>query len=407
MITKEIIKEVIALQRESLNNAEIGTPREEQKELTILDSFALIITGVRRCGKSTLLHQLIKKQKKAYYLNLEDPRLEGFSLSDFNKIEAIMEEMYGKGGIYFFDEIQNIPQWEKYIRYLVDKKEKVIITGSNADLLSRELGTRLTGRNLRYELFPFSFKEFLNLKKAEPSIDSFKEYLFQGGFPEFLKKNTPTIFHDLLSDIIMKDIAVRFNIKNTEMLKKIAIFLISNVGTEFSYNSIKKMLDIKSVQSVIDYVSFFENAYLMFSVPRFSYSFKQQQINPKKAYSIDNGFSNNNSASFSKDLGKMLENIVFLALRRRYENIFYFQEKKECDFIIKEREKITKAIQICYNLTEQNKEREFNGLLEALNKFKLKEGLILTYNQDDHFEIKGKTIKVLPVWKWLLKKDNL
>jgi len=402
MITKEIIKEVITLQRESLNKAEIGTPREEQKELTILDSFALIITGVRRCGKSTLLHQLIKKQKKAYYLNLEDPRLEGFSLSDFNKIEAIMEEMYGKGGIYFFDEIQNIPQWEKYIRYLVDKKEKVVITGSNADLLSRELGTRLTGRNLRYELFPFSFKEFLNLKKADPSIDSFKDYLFQGGFPEFLKKNTPTIFHDLLSDIIMKDIAVRFNIKNIEMLKKIAIFLISNVGTEFSYNSIKKMLEIKSVQSVIDYVSFFENAYLIFSVPRFSYSFKQQQINPKKAYSIDNGFSNNNSASFSKDLGKMLENIVFLALRRRYDNIFYFQEKKECDFVIKEGEKVTRAIQVCFNLKEETKDREIYGLFDALKEFKLNEGLILTYNQDDHFEIEGKTIKVLPVWKWLL-----
>jgi len=404
MLNNELITEVINLQRESLDKSEIGTPREEQKELTILDSFALIITGVRRCGKSTLLHQLIKKQKKAYYLNLEDPRLEGFDLGDFNKIEAIMKEMYGKGGTYFFDEIQVIPQWERYIRYLVDKKEKVVLTGSNAALLSKELGTKLTGRHLDYELFPFSFKEFLDLKKLEPSLESFKEYFFQGGFPEFLKKNTPTIFHDLLSDIIMKDIAIRFNIKNIETLRKIAIFLISNVGKEFSYNSIKKMFEIKSVQSVIDYICFFENAYLMFSVPRFSYSFKQQQVNPKKAYSIDNGFSNFNSASFSKDNGKMLENLVFLALRRTHKDIFYFQDKKECDFLIKEKEKITQAIQVCYHLTEQNKNRELNGLFEALNKFKLNEGLILTYNQDDHFEIKGKKIKVLPVWKWLLEK---
>jgi len=403
MITKETITEVITLQRDALDKAEIGTPREEQKELTILDSFALIITGVRRCGKSTLLHQLIKKQKRAYYLNLEDPRLGGFDLSDFNKIEAIMEEMYGKGGTYFFDEIQNIPQWEKYVRYLVDKKEKVVLTGSNAALLSKELGTRLTGRHLSFELFPFSFKEFLNLKKLEPSLESFKEYFFQGGFPEFLKKDNPTILHDLLSDIIMKDIAVRFNIKNTETLKKIAVFLISNVGKEFSYSSIKKMFDIKSVQSVIDYICFFENAYLMFSMPRFSYSFKQQQVNPKKAYSIDNGFSNINSASFSKDNGKMLENLVFLALRRKYKDIFYFQEKKECDFVIKEKEKITHAIQVCYNLNEENKDREINGLLEALKEFKIKEGLILTYKQDDEFKIEDKTIKVLPVWKWLLK----
>lgn len=406
MITRDTIIEVIKLQRESLDKAEIGTPREEQKELIILDSFALIITGVRRCGKSTLLHQLIKKQKKAYYLNLEDPRLEGFELSDFNKIEAIMEEMYGKGGVYFFDEIQSIPQWERYIRYLVDKKEKVVLTGSNVALLSKELGTRLTGRHLDYELFPFSFKEFLNLKKVEPSLESFKEYLFQGGFPEFLKKNTPTILHDLLSDIIMKDIAIRFNIKNTEILRKIAVFLITNVGKEFSYNSIKKMLDIKSVQSVIDYISFFEDAYLLFSIPRFSYSFKQQQVNPKKAYSIDNGFSNNNSASFSKDNGKMLENLVFLALRRKHKGIFYFQEKKECDFVIKEKEKIIQAIQVCYDLTEQNKDREINGLLESMKEFKLKEGLILTYEQDDEFKIEDKTVKVIPVWKWLTREEN-
>jgi hypothetical protein len=404
MIDKETIKQVIALQRESLNKAEIGTPREEQKELDILDSFAIVITGVRRCGKSTLLHQLIKKQKKSYYLNLEDPRLGGFDLSDFNKIEEIMEEMYGRGGIYFFDEIQNIPQWERYIRYLVDKKEKVVLTGSNASLLSKELGTKLTGRHLNYELFPFSFKEFLSLKKVEPSLDSFKDYLFQGGFPEFLKKNTSTILHDLLSDIIMKDIAIRFNIKNTEILRKIAVFLISNVGTEFSYNSIKKMFDIKSVQSVIDYICFFENAYLIFNVPRFSYSFKQQQINPKKVYSIDNGFSSNNSASFSKDAGKMLENLVFLALRKKHKNIFYFREKRECDFVIKEKEKITKAIQVCYDLNEETKDREINGMLEALKEFNLNQGLILTYKQNDEFKIEDKTIKVLPVWKWLLEK---
>ena len=404
MIDKETIKQVIALQRESLNKAEIGTPREEQKELDILDSFAIVITGVRRCGKSTLLHQLIKKQKKSYYLNLEDPRLGGFDLSDFNKIEAIMEEMYGRGGIYFFDEIQNIPQWERYIRYLVDKKEKVVLTGSNASLLSKELGTKLTGRHLNYELFPFSFKEFLSLKKVEPSLDSFKDYLFQGGFPEFLKKNTSTILHDLLSDIIMKDIAIRFNIKNTEILRKIAVFLISNVGTEFSYNSIKKMFDIKSVQSVIDYICFFENAYLIFNVPRFSYSFKQQQINHKKVYSIDNGFSSNNSASFSKDAGKMLENLVFLALRKKHKNIFYFREKRECDFVIKEKEKITKAIQVCYDLNEETKDREINGMLEALKEFNLNQGLILTYKQNDEFKIEDKTIKVLPVWKWLLEQ---
>ncbi|MBI2044623.1 ATP-binding protein [Candidatus Pacearchaeota archaeon] len=402
MISKETIKNVITSQRDFLDSSEQGILREKGREMKIEDSFALIITGVRRCGKSTLMNQLLKKQKKGYYLNLEDPRLGGFDFSDFNKVEAIMKELYGEGGVYFFDEIQNVPGWERFIRYLVDRKEKVVLTGSNASILSKELGTKLTGRHLSVELFPFSFEEFLSLKKQEPSIKSFEEYLIKGGFPEYLKKENPEVLHELLTDIVMKDIAARFGIKNTAILNKIVIYLISNVGKEFSYNSIKKMFEIKSVKSVIDYISFFENAYLVFTLPRFSYSYKQQQVNPKKVYSIDNGFSSNNSASFSKDQGKLLENLVFLSLRKRYKNIFYFQEKNECDFVIKEKDKITKAVQVCFDLNEDNKDREINGLLEALEKFNLKDGIILTYKQDDEFNIKNKKIKVLPVWKWLL-----
>ncbi len=402
MITVETIKEVILSQRANLDKLEIGTSRENEKEVHITESFALIVTGVRRCGKSTFLHQLIKKQKKAYYLNLEDPRLEGFDLSDFNKVETIMKELYGEGGAYFFDEIQNIPKWEKFVRYLVDKKERVVISGSNASLLSRELGTKLTGRHLQAEMFPFSFNEFIDFRKSNASLDLFEEYFAMGGFPEFLKKKDPTILHELFSDIVMKDIAVRFGIKNRNILNKIAVFLISNAGKEFSYNSIKKMLEIKSVQSVIDYISYFEDAYLVFTIPRFSYSYKKQQVNPKKVYSIDNGFSKNNSVSFSKDKGKMLENLVFLSLRKIYREIFYFQEKKECDFIIKRNEKIIEALQVCYDLNEDNKEREIHGLMEALEKFKLKEGLILTYNQTDEFDVRGIKLKVIPVWKWLI-----
>ncbi|MBS3099820.1 ATP-binding protein [Candidatus Pacearchaeota archaeon] len=405
MLSKEILSNVIISQREFLDSLEQGTIREKSREINIEDSFALIITGVRRCGKSTLLYQLLKKQKKGYYLNLEDPRLGGFDFSDFNKVEMIMKEIYGNGGIYFFDEIQVIPEWERFVRYLVDKKEKVVLTGSNASILSRELGTKLTGRHISIELFPFSFREFLNIKKQEPSIYSFEEYLIKGGFPEYLKKENPEILHELLSDVVMKDIAARFKIKNTAILNKIVIYLISNIGKEFSYNSIKKMFEIKSIKTVIDYISFFENAYLIFTIPRFSYSFKQQQVNPKKVYSIDNGFSFNNSASFSKDYGKMLENLVFLDLRTKYKEIFYFQEMQECDFIIKEKTKVIKAIQVCFDFNEDNKDREINGLIKAMEKFNLKEGIILTNKQEDEFKLKDKTIKILPVWKWLLKNN--
>ncbi|MBI2665767.1 ATP-binding protein [Candidatus Woesearchaeota archaeon] len=404
MLRKETIVEVVRSQREYLEKSELGTARENFEELYIEDSFALVITGIRRCGKSTFLHQILKKQKRGYYLNLEDPRLDGFELFDFNKTEIIMKEEYGDGGIYFFDEIQNIPQWEKFIRYLVDKKERVVITGSNASLLSKELGTKLTGRHLQIEMFPFSFKEFLRFKKKSPSLIQFEEYFSTGGFPEYLKKENPNILHELLSDVIMKDIAIRFGIKNTVILNKIAIYLLSNCGSEFSYNALKKAFEVKSVQSVIDYVSYFENAYLLFSVPLFSYSYKKQQVNQKKIYSIDNGFSYANSASFSKNKGKMLENVVFLGLRRKYKEIFYFKEKNECDFVIKEKEKVIKAIQVCLEFNEETKQREITGLLSALNEFKLGQGLILTNQQEDAFIIDGKKILVQPVWKWLLEK---
>jgi len=403
MIASNVLKEVILSQKENLNRLELGIKREKNTDIKIEDSFALIITGIRRCGKSTFLHQMLKKEKRAYYLNLEDPRLEGFELADFNRVEVLMNEIFGKDGVYFLDEIQNIEKWEKFVRYLIDKKEKVVLTGSNASLLSKELGTKLTGRNLQIEMFPFSFKEFLLFKQEKPSLNSFEEYLHKGGFPEYLKKENPSILYSLLSDVVMKDIAIRFGIKNTTILNKIVIYLISNVGKEFSYNSIKTMFNIKSVQSVIDYISYFENAYLVFTLPKFSYSYKKQQMSPKKIYSIDNGFSYNNSASFSKDSGKMLENLVFLELRRQFKEIFYFQEKNECDFIIKEREKISKVIQVCFDFNEENKEREIGGLVEAMNEFKLKEGVILTNNQEDEFLIDGKKVIIKPVWKWLLE----
>ncbi len=403
---EETLEEVIATQRKELSLGEKTVPREGLAVVKPMTSFAIAISGIRRCGKSTLLKQLLKKEKEFYYLNLEDIRLDGFGLQDFTKADKIFKERYGKNGIYFFDEIQTVPKWEKFVRWLVDKKEKVVLTGSNASLLSRELGTRLTGRHISYELFPFSFKEFLKYNKFKPSEDSFASYFESGGFPEHLEKKQNYVLQELLRDIVMRDVAVRFGIRNSGLLKKLAIYLVSNVGKEFSYNSLKKMFSVASVQSIIDYISFFEDAYLIFTTPKFDYSFKKQQINPRKVYSIDNGLSMANSLSFSKDSGRMLENMVFLHLRRKSKQIFYFKEKGECDFVFKEKEKITGAVQVCYSLTEDNQEREVSGLLEALKKFNLKKGLILTYNQEDKLQGNGKEITVKPVWKWMLEKPQ-
>jgi len=403
MIRKDILQEIIESQREWIIKFYKGIKREKIEDIKLSKSFAIVISGIRRCGKSTLLSQLLKSQKSFYYLNLEDPRLDNFELSDFNKADQIFKENYGENSPYFFDEIQNIDGWERFIRFLVDSKKEVILTGSNASLLSKELGTKLTGRHLRIELFPFSYKEFIKFFNYMASIESFNKYLYEGGFPEFLKLKNPAIHHELLKDVVSRDIAVKFGIKNISILKKLVSYLISHTGKEFSYNSLKKMFEIKSVQTVIDYTSYFEDAYLIFTINRFSYSYKKQQVNPKKVYSIDNGFSYSNSISFSKDKGKMLENSVFLHLRKDYPELYYYSEKKECDFIIKEKERITKAIQVCYELNDDNEKREIDGLIEAMNELKLEKGLILTFNQEDKFKIENKTIIVKPVWKWLLE----
>lgn len=400
---KDTLKAIVKSQRQDILFAK-SVEREMLNEIDIEMPFALVISGIRRCGKSTLLHQIMRKIRGFYYFNFEDPRAVNFELEDFQKLDNIFMDEYGAQKYYLFDEIQNVQKWELFVRSILDKNKHAIITGSNASLLSKELGTRLTGRYIRYELFPFSFEEFLKLTNKKPSADSFEGYFIKGGFPEYLKIGKAEILQELLNDIISRDIVIRHKIRSIKTLKEMALYLLSNVGKEFSYNSLKKTFGLGSINSAISFVSYFEDSYLLFTVPKFDYSLKKQLVNPKKVYSIDNGLSNVNSASFSEDKGKMLENMAFLNLRRQYKDIYYFQEKSECDFVVKEGTKITKAIQVCYELNDDNKAREINGLAEAMDKFNLKEGLILTFNQDDETRAGPKRVIVRPVWKWLLGK---
>ena len=406
MILKETLRNIVKTQRENLDLEEVSIEREDIKEINVEIPFTIVLSGVRRCGKSTLLKQLMRKTKDFYYFSFDDIRAINFDVEDFQKLDEIFLEEYGKKNHYFFDEIQNIQKWELFVRTLLDKKMYVVITGSNASLLSKELGTRLTGRHLRFELFPFSFNKFLLLMNKKQNIDSFEEYFTNGGFPEYLKFKKSTILQELLNDVLNRDIAIRHKLRNLKSLKEMALYLITNVGKEFSYNNLKKTFNLGSTNSAISFVSYFEDSYLLFTISKFDYSLKKQLVNPKKVYSIDNGLTNTNSSSFSQDKGKMLENLVFINLRKKYKNIYYFQEKGECDFDIKKGTKITKAIQVCFDLNEDNKNREIRGLLEALEKFNIKEGVILTYKQEDQFNINNKKIKVLPVWKWLSEETS-
>ena len=405
MTLKETLRQVVKAQRKDLESFSYGIEREELDEIKLNMPYALVLSGIRRCGKSTLLHQLLKKLPNFYYLNFEDTRLDSFQIEDFEKLDEIFKEDYGESEYYLFDEIQNIDKWELFVRSKLDKQKKFIITGSNASLLSKELGTRLTGRHINMELFPFSFMESLSMTKVKASATSFSKYLRSGGFPEYLRYKKQEILRELLTDIIQRDIVVRHKLRDSKTVKTLALYLLSNTGNEFSYNNLKKMFNLGSVNTVIAFVSYFEDSYLLFTVPKFDYSLKKQIVNAKKIYSIDNGLSTSNSASFSSDLGRMLENSVFLHLRRKYKEIFYFKGKRECDFLVKEQNKIKMAIQVSYELNEGNKQREFDGLLEAIKKFDLTEGLILTFDQEDKFEIEGKHIIAKPVWKWMLESD--
>jgi|SRR3989344_200461 len=404
MIDKETLRRVVKLQRKELSLFEAGIEREDKNKIELNIPFAIVLSGIRRCGKSTLLRQLMKKVNGFYYFNFEDSRAIDFEVKDFEKLDQIFYEDYKEQNYYFFDEIQNIPQWEIFVRRLVDLKKHIVITGSNASLLSKELGTKLTGRHLTHELFPFSFTEFLKIIKKEASITSFEEYLNEGGFADYLKLKRPNVLQELLNDILARDIAIRYKIRNQKTLKELAVYLLTNIGKQFTYNSIKRNFKLGSINSVISFISYFEDTYMIFTISRFDYSLKKMIVNPKKVYSIDNGFTLKNSASFFDDRGRLLENLVFINLRKKSKEIFYFQENNECDFLIREGTKIVKALQVCYEVNEDSKDREIKGLIDALKKFNLKDGAILTYNQEDNLEIENKKIKLIPVWKWLLEE---
>jgi predicted AAA+ superfamily ATPase len=398
MITKQTIEQVVVSQRERLQKLDLGLPRQ-LPYIDNLSSHALIITGVRRCGKSTLLQQINSSSgHPSIYLNFEDPRLAGFDLNDFNRLQEIAE----KEGIvtYFFDEVQLIDKWESFVRFRLDEGYRIFISGSNATMLSKELGTKLTGRHISKELFPFSFQEYLALTHQQADSGSTLRYMEEGGFPEFLKTGFAEVLMQTFKDIIIRDISLRYNIKNTNLLQQLAVWLVSNCGKPFTGNSLRKLFQIKSSSSIMEYLAYFNDAYLFFYVPRYSYSPKIQMVNPRKLYCIDNGFIKTNSISYSPDKGRLLENLVFLHLRRKTNEIFYFTGKNECDFVVMQNKVPVEICQVCWNLDEENLDREIKGLTEAMDYFHTSQGKIITFHQEDHLETGNKTIPVLPFHEW-------
>lgn len=395
MLSHNQLSSIVEYQNAYFLEKKAGLRREKLQEIQLYENFVLLITGVRRSGKSTLLLQLLQENKNnSLFLNFEDPRMAGFEMTDFQKLDVLLAEKKIKN--LFFDEIQILEGWELYVRQKLDEGFKVVVTGSNATLLSREMGTKLTGRNLPYELFPFSFKEYLDFENLDKNESSTQKYLQNGGFPEFLNLKNGLVLQRLLVDVLNRDIAVRYGIRDINSLQQLAVYLISNIGKQVSANKLKDLFGLKSVSAIADYFSHLENTYLVQFLPKFSYSVKTQLRNAKKVYVVDLGLFTHNSIVFTEELGRRLENLVYLHLRRTYQELYYYNEKKECDFIAIQQGKAKEIIQVCYDLNTDNMQRELAGLIDALKFFDEAKGKIITFNQKDYFEIDGKIIEVLP-----------
>ena len=412
---KEILKQVIFDQREKLVLNPIINRKINSYIYTIHQ--IIVLSGIRRCGKSVLLNQIKEKNKeKDYYLNFDDERLIHFTSNHFQELIEVFLELFGEQNTYYFDEIQNIIGWERFVRRLHDAGKKVYITGSNATMLSRELGTHLTGRYIQIELFPFSFKEFLeyhSIKTNQETIYStkgkvalkkkFDEYMKVGGFPLNFKQDNPFFIKTLYQNILYRDVMVRNHLVNEKEIAELIYLLASNVSKLSSYASLAKSIGVKSTTTIKNYIEYISNTYLLFQIPLFDYSLKVQLKNPKKTYFIDNAIVNQIGFNFSENIGRNLENIVFLELKRQGYEIFYHQKKTECDFVIRENNKIQQAIQVTAYLDNiETKKRELNGLIQAMKEYDLKTGLILTLDTESEEQIEDFVIKIMPVWKWLV-----
>ena len=419
MSNKDQYKYILADQRAAILKKPLGIERSILSEIdkTINLPHVVVISGLRRVGKSTLMRQIIQKyydDQRFYYINFEDERLFKFQAEDFNLLYEALIELYGEQKTFFIDEIQNVDHFENFVRRFYDADFKFFITGSNANLLSREIGTKLTGRHIDMIVRPFSFREYLALQNVtfeqemlyntveRSKITShFQDYLIRGGMPEYLIYNEPEILSRIYEDIIIKDIAVRYNIANLFEMRDIFLYLITNTANKFSFNKLKTISGIGSITTIKNYIHYLAETFFIQVINKFDYSLKKQLVNDKKAYVVDNGFFNVLSTKMTKNEGWLLENLISNVISESGQ-LYYFGDKSECDFLIQKDNKITAAVQVTHELSSVNEKRELNGLLNALKIFDLKEGLILTNEQESTRIAKDKTINIKPVWKWLL-----
>jgi len=430
----ETLKKVIISQKEEIEEkfkkSKIIEREPEKNRLKKFLSYPniLAILGVRRCGKSIFSWQIFSSlSDKAFaYINFDDERLADIRTEDLDKILQAFYELYGKVEKIVLDEPQNVEKWELFVNRL-RRTKSLIITGSNSKLLSGELSTHLTGRYIDFNLFPFSFREFLDYKGFKIEKDTFysvseiaqikrflEEYIKIGGFPEVYILGRE-ILSRIYADIIEKDVLKRYKIKRKETFKRVARYLISNISSEFTIRKLSRIFEIKDVHTLKNWLQALENSYLVFVLERYSPKLKQQEIAPKKIYCIDTAMADVISFKISENVGKLMENLVAIELLRRksyWQNnweIYYYKDhqQREIDFLIKEGPEIKNLIQVSFITTiEEMEKKEIDFLKKTSSLLKCENLSIITWDYEEELNINKIKIKFIPLWKWLLSATS-
>lgn len=422
MIERGNLQKVVLEQ--AVQSHDTGMPRDSLpllKKYMVMDE-VLVISGVRRSGKTTLMFQLMKglpENTYPLYINFEDERLINFEVTDFDLLYEVYLESFPESDKHylFLDEIQEVDGWERWVnRRHAEKRIKFIVSGSNASLLSGELSTFLTGRQIVFRNFPFSFREYLNfttqeIPEAPARLHSeirvrsrmnraLREYMLHGGFPSYLQSLEPELLKQYFRDLLFRDVVRRHSVRDVRALEHLAIYLMTNSGQEFSYTALSKVLNI-DVKTIQEYIQFLADANLIMEIGHFSYSYKQVMKRNKKAYSIDPGLRNAVSFRFSEDWGRLAEDVVLLELiKKSGKLVTYWKNKREIDFVLRSGDLSLDLYNVC--LTERIPKRETEGLVEGGEKLKRVKSLtLISKNQYQEKE----ELKVIPLWVWLLENN--
>jgi len=424
MITKEALKEIIVSNEKFIGEIE----RIVKREYLLLPekiNKVIVFSGVRRSGKTYCLFDIFKQNKeRALYIDFEDERLLGFGINDFQKLkDSLLElkpDLTGKELVFLLDEIQNISGWERFARRAIEKDRiKVFVSGSSSKMTPQHLHTSLRGRSWNLEIYPFSFREYLGVKGINSrnkkvlygeSRHIIKKHLYDylkwGGFPEVcfleLEIEKRKVLKEYLEAIFFKDLVERCKISNIYLLDALRDKLFESSALKISLNSLYKQYKGKfpfSKDSLFAYYRHYLDSLIVFEVRKFSPSSYKRLRNPAKIFLIDPGISRRTA---SQDYGRQMENVVFLELKRRGFEVFYFEEKNECDFIVKEYNGVYSPLQVTWELTPENRGREFQGLVQACKMLGIKNGTIITHDEEREEKEDGITIDIVPVWKWLI-----